>query len=288
MKYKILKFLMIKILVATYSFNALANLTQGEWKPQIVEKMYILPPKQLDRVLNNDFRSSSLFLNLKTTDDKIQGRYKKIDELNNMIPRYSGEELIELRHQVILEKKEYISDMNERLKIKRKHLLTKKRFFERLKKKAEYSKKVNNQRSYNKYYLNRKEALDRAKKLDHKVSGLIRKSNIGNASKYFVEYEKTMSAMAKLESKIKDHPKFKENDLVFNSKNKLEGINKFIYDLESELSVLDLKEQVLTKMAKLVSLDAMELADSLQNKLIKENQLRDVNDPNDSVDLFLN
>ena len=41
-------------------------------------------------------------------------------------------------------------------------------------------------------------------------------------------------------------------------------------------------------MAKLVSLDAMELADSLQNKLIKENQLRDVNDPNDSVDLFLN
>ena len=108
MKYKILKFLMIKILVATYSFNALANLTQGEWKPQIVEKMYILPPKQLDRVLNNDFRSSSLFLNLKTTDNKIQGRYKKIDELNNMIPRYSGEELIELRHQVILEKKIYI------------------------------------------------------------------------------------------------------------------------------------------------------------------------------------
>ena len=53
--------------------------------------------------------------------------------------------------------------MNERLKIKRKHLLTKKRFFERLKQKAEYSKKVNNQRSYNKYYLNRKEALDRAK-----------------------------------------------------------------------------------------------------------------------------
>ena len=58
--------------------------------------------------------------------------------------------------------------------------------------------------------------------------------------------------------------------MVFNSKNKLEGISQFIYDLESELSVLDLKEQVLTKMAKLVSLDAMELADSLQNKLIKK------------------
>ena len=40
MKYKILKFLMIKILVTAYSFNALANLKQGEWKPQIVEKIY--------------------------------------------------------------------------------------------------------------------------------------------------------------------------------------------------------------------------------------------------------
>ena len=32
---------------------------EGQWKPQIVEKMYILPPKQLNRVLENDFKSSS-------------------------------------------------------------------------------------------------------------------------------------------------------------------------------------------------------------------------------------
>ena len=62
----------------------------------------------------------------------------------------------------------------------------------------------------------------------------------------------------------------------------------FIDKLESELSVLALKEQVLTKMAKLVSLDAMELADSLQINISQSNEFKDVNDPTDSINLFLN
>ena len=109
----------------------MANLSNGEWQPQIVEKMYILPPKQLDRVLNNDFRNSSLYLNLKTADDKIKSRYSKIDQLNKSIPQFKGDEQIELKHQVIVEKKEYITDMSERLKIKREHLLTKKDFLKK-------------------------------------------------------------------------------------------------------------------------------------------------------------
>ena len=72
--------------------------------------MFILLPKQLDRVLNNDFRSSSLYLNLKSADKKIQNRYTKIEELNKSIHEFSGEEKIELTHQVIVEKKEYIKD----------------------------------------------------------------------------------------------------------------------------------------------------------------------------------
>ena len=94
--------------------------------------------------------------------------------------------------------------------------------------------------------------------------------------------------MQKLETKIKFHPKFQENDLLLNSENKLESLNVFIDKLESELSVLALKEQVLTKMAKLVSLDAMELADSLQINTLKGNEFKDVNDPTDSINLFLN
>jgi len=288
MKNKLLNFALIKFFIILGSTHAMANLSNGEWQPQIVEKMYILPPKQLDRVLNNDFRNSSLYLNLKTADDKIKSRYSKIDQLNKSIPQFKGDEQIELKHQVIVEKKEYITDMSERLKIKREHLLTKKRFFEKIKRKTLFQKGNQNFKAKSKFQASREKALKRSKKLDKKISNLLIGNNMSNNSKYFSEYQKTMSAMQQLETKIKSHPKFQENDLLLNSENKLESLNVFIDKLESELSVLALKEQVLTKMAKLVSLDAMELADSLQINISQGNEFKDVNDPTDSVNLFLN
>ena len=288
MKNKLLNFVLIKCFLIVGSFQAMANLSSGEWQPQIVEKMYILPPKQLDRVLNNDFRNSSLYLNLKTADDKIKSRYSKIDQLNKSIPQFKGDEQIELKHQVIVEKKEYITDMSERLKIKREHLLTKKRFFEKIKRKTLFQKGNQNFKAQSKFQASREKALQRSKKLDKKISNFLIGNNMSNNSKYFSEYQKTMLAMQKLETKIKSHPKFQENDLLLNSENKLESLNVFIDKLESELSVLALKEQVLTKMAKLVSLDAMELADSLQINISQGNEFKDVNDPTDSVNLFLN
>ena len=288
MKNKLLNFALIKFILILGSTQAMANLSNGEWQPQIVEKMYILPPKQLDRVLNNDFRNSSLYLNLKTADDKIKSRYSKIDQLNKSIPQFKGDEQIELKHQVIVEKKEYITDMSERLKIKREHLLTKKRFFEKIKRKTLFQKGNQNFKARSKFQASREKALKRSKKLDKKISNLLIGNNMSNNSKYFSEYQKTMSAMQQLETKIKSHPKFQENDLLLNSENKLESLNVFIDKLESELSVLALKEQVLTKMAKLVSLDAMELADSLQINISQGNEFKDVNDPTDSVNLFLN
>ena len=288
MKNKLLNFALIKFFLILGSSQAIANLSNGEWQPQIVEKMYILPPKQLDRVLNNDFRNSSLYLNLKTADDKIKSRYSKIDQLNKSIPQFKGDEQIELKHQVIVEKKEYITDMSERLKIKREHLLTKKRFFEKIKRKTLFQKGNQNFKAKSKFQASREKALKRSKKLDKKISNLLIGNNMSNNSKYFSEYQKTMLAMQKLETKIKSHPKFQENDLLLNSENKLESLNVFIDKLESELSVLALKEQVLTKMAKLVSLDAMELADSLQINISPGNEFKDVNDPTDSINLFLN
>jgi hypothetical protein len=288
MKNKLLNFALIKFFLILGSYQAMANLSNGEWQPQIVEKMYILPPKQLDRVLNNDFRNSSLYLNLKTADDKIKSRYSKIDQLNKSIPQFKGDEQIELKHQVIVEKKEYITDMSERLKIKREHLLTKKRFFEKIKRKTLFQKGNQNFKAQSKFQASREKALQRSKKLDKKITNLLIGNNMSNNSKYFSEYQKTMLAMQKLETKIKSHPKFQENDLLLNSENKLESLNIFIDKLESELSVLALKEQVLAKMAKLVSLDAMELADSLQINISQGNEFKDVNDPTDSINLFLN
>ena len=175
----------------------------------------------------------------------------------------------------------------KRLNIKRKHLTTKKRFFENIKRKVLFNNKQG-ENYLTKFENSRNLALERSKKLDKKVSTIMLNNNVSNNSKYFSEYQKTMIAMQKLENKIKDHPKFKENDLLVSSKNKLEALNVYIDSLESELSVIDLKEKVLIKMAKLVALDAMKLSDDLQLDLSTNFENQDLNDPTDSIDLFLN
>ena len=84
MKNDTIKLLLIFTPALFGSFPALANVSGGDWKPQIVEKMFVLPPQHLNKVLNNDFKTSELALNLRDTDNKIKSKivYDYIDNSN--------------------------------------------------------------------------------------------------------------------------------------------------------------------------------------------------------------
>jgi hypothetical protein len=79
------KLILLILSTSFYSMMCFANNNLGEWKPQIVEKMYILPPKHLNKVLNNDFNRSLLALNLQNTDNNIKIKQKKINKLNLLL-----------------------------------------------------------------------------------------------------------------------------------------------------------------------------------------------------------
>ena len=81
MKKDTIKLLLIFTPTLFGSFPALANVSGGDWKPQIVEKMFVLPPQHLNKVLNNDFKTSVLASNLRVTDNKIKSKIDKINEL---------------------------------------------------------------------------------------------------------------------------------------------------------------------------------------------------------------
>ena len=112
MKKNTIKLLLIITPALFASFPALANVSGGDWKPQIVEKMFVLPPQHLNKVLNNDFKTSVLASNLRVTDNKIKSKTDKINELNSFLPNASKDETLEIKHQIILNKRDYIKDMN--------------------------------------------------------------------------------------------------------------------------------------------------------------------------------
>jgi hypothetical protein len=123
-----------------------ANAYSNDWKPQIVEKMYVLPPQHLNKVLNSDFNKSLLALNLQNKDNMIKNKIDKITELNSYLPNASKEEILEIKHQIILNKRDYIKEMNDLLLMKRQKLNTKKDFFEKIQKNIKYNSVNNNQK----------------------------------------------------------------------------------------------------------------------------------------------
>ena len=278
------KIIILFILAPLYSFSCLANSSVEEWKPQIVEKMYILPPQHLNKVLNNDFNKSILALNLQNKDELIKNKIDKITELSSILPGASVEETLEIKHQIIINKRDYIQDMNDLLKMKKQKLVTKKMIFNKIKKRINqksFSNKANNV-----FLENKNTAIERAQKIDFKILEST-SHNTSKKSKYFEQYQVNKDAINSLKLAIEKHPMSKQNILSKDPKNKMEAIRSYIHNIETEIAVLEMKEQIINFMAKIVALDAMQLAESVSE--INVNSITDNsnnNDPTNVISIF--
>ncbi len=281
---KIIVFLILTILFFQNSKITYAISIEGEWKPQIVEKMYVLPPKQLNRVLENDFKSSSLAATLNKKDIKIRDRQSKINKLNEAILSFDGEEKIELQHQIIIEKKDYIKDMHQLLKMKKKELNTKKQFFKKIENKLIVKNTLG--KSNNSIENERNKIIERTTQLDEKIFDNILISN-SKKSKYLNAYSKNKRAIDSLRKAIKKHPMSQLTSQLMPD-NKIQSIKNLVENIETEVSIIELKEELLNYMAKLVALDAMQLAENLSDSNEFINNQSIYNDPNDVIEFFIN
>ena len=282
-----LKFILIIITGIFYSVASFANNNLGEWKPQIVEKMYLLPPKHLNKVLNNDFKKSILALNLQNTDNKIKDKIEKISELNSMLKGASKNEMLEIKHQIIINKRDYIKDMSNLLNMKRQKLDTKKSFFQNIQKNirgTSLNNKINSE-----FLNNKNNALKRAESLDFKILDNTTHS-LSKTSKYFKQYQINKDAVKKLKLAIEKHPMSNKNILLKDPKNKIEAVKNYVHNIDTEISVLEMKEEMINYMAKIVALDAMSLAEEVafdaqnQKDIISTN----FNDPVNVISVFTN
>ena len=270
-----------------YSLSSLADNSIGGWNPQIIEKMYILPPKHLNKVLNNDFHKSNLAISLKNIDNKIKTKIYKIQNLNKMLPGKESEEKLEIKHQIILEKRNYVKDMSKLLIMKKQQLNTKKRFFQQIQRNIK-SKSFKNKSKSN-FLKNRNIALQRSENLDFKILE-DNSSNLSKKSKYFKQYQINKDAVRQLKLAIQRHPMNTENMLSKDPKNKIEAIRNYLHNLETEIAVLEMKEEMINFMAKIVALDAMSLAENVTLVLNQQNQEKTINfnDPVNAISVFTN
>ncbi len=282
-----LKFILIIITGFFYPVASFANNSLNEWKPQIVEKMYLLPPKHLNKVLNNDFNKSILALNLQTTDNKIKDRIEKISELNSMLKGASRNEKLEIKHQIIINKRDYIKDMSNLLTMKRQKLDTKKSFFQKIQKNIRSTSL--NRKSNSEFLKDKNNALKRAESIDFKILDSTSHS-LSKTSKYFKQYQINKDAVKKLKLAIEKHPMSNKNILSKDPKNKIEAVKNYVHNIDTEISVLEMKEEMINYMAKIVALDAMSLAEEVAFDIQNQNEIvsTNFNDPINVISVFTN
>ena len=73
-------------------------------------------------------------------------------------------------------------------------------------------------------------------------------------------------------------------------KNKMEAIRNYVHSIETEIAVLDMKEQMIHYMAKIVVLDAMSLAENITFASENEKDIisTNFNDPVNIISIFTN
>ena len=108
----------------------------SEWKPNLSEKILLLPPQHLEQAINQDFSKSLLAQDLINVDTQLNQQVGQIQTLQEAEGQYSGEENIEIRHQILEGKKSYVELMGDQLDLKRAKLSTKLNYLKRLMRKA--------------------------------------------------------------------------------------------------------------------------------------------------------
>jgi hypothetical protein len=249
--------------ILTYSMPVQAE-EQPEWRPAPTERLVKLPSAYLKKVIERDFSESGLADAIGDRDARIALKAKTLADLRDTVDDAEGEVRTELRHQFLAEKREYVKLLGERQELQRKQLRTKVRLYGRilndLKRKSGSSETT--QRLLKKQEEARKRLERTTLSVDMKVFG----SGVGGESKYSREYQKNMQAVQTLMAALKDHPMNAEAEIDGKRIGKKDYVQQLATNAEAEMALLDQEETILGYMAKLVALDAMALAENLDEE----------------------
>ena len=244
----------------TLSGQALASSPPG-WQPQISEKVLVLPQNQLERAIQRDFAASPLANDMMNVDQQIASEVTNIHSLSENQHLYEGEAAIEVKHQVLAAKRAYIGLMGEQIGMKRKKLQTQLRLYGHLTRTA---------RSNDSKLAERREitaAIDAAQQRAGVIESELREELFYSTNlpetKFGEDYAANRQAIESLRSAIANHPLNTADGGSDAPRNKIEELQRLTMSVEAQLAILDMEDEVLGHMAKLLSLDAMAFAEEV-------------------------
>ena len=231
------------------------------WQPQISEKILMLPSKHLEQAIERDFANSLLAGDMQTLDQQIGEEIANITSLQENQSLYEGEEALEVEHQIIVGKRNYLEMMGNQITLKHQQLETKRRLYQRLMRQSKQNQAQN--RDSKELHL----VIDQARVRSNAVESKLRDELFFSAnqpeSKFSQEYAENRVAIEALRTAIANHPANQQQFGDGTPVNKTDELQTMILETEAALAALNMEQEVIGHMAKLLSFDAMAFAEKL-------------------------
>jgi len=262
---------------------AFAQIDQ-QWRPQLSEKILLLPPKHMNDAIEQDFSKSGLAQNMTSVEGQLSDQVSAINQLKQNLSRYDEQEQIEARHQIIVGKKTYIELLGQQIDLKRERLHTKLGLLKRLDRNL--SRDTAQQKVASDVAQLQADAKSRIEGISSKLREQIAIEPLTKETNFSKVFEKNMAAISALKDAIASH-RMQSRLGLDSGATKSDVLRQLMLDTEADLALIGIETELLGHMAHLLSLDAMALAEDVAaQSFTVAMKAQTYSSPSDAVLLF--
>ena len=255
-----------------------------QWRPQLSEKILLLPPKHINDAIEQDFSKSGLAQNMTSVETQLSDQVSAIDQLKQNLSRYNGQEQIEARHQIIVGKKTYIELLGQQIDLKRERLHTKLGLLKRLDRNL--SRDTAQQKTASDVAQLQADAKSRIEGISSKLREQIALETLTKETNFSKAFDKNMAAISALKDAIANH-RMQSRLGLDSGATKADMLRQLMLDTEADLALIEIETELLGHMAHLLSLDAMALAEDVAaQSFTVATKAQIYSSPSDAVLLF--
>ena len=255
-----------------------------QWRPQLSEKILLLPPKHMNDAIEQDFSKSGLAQNMTSVETQLFDQVSAIGQLKQDLSRYDEQEQIEARHQIIVGKKTYIELLGQQIDLKRERLHTKLGLLKRLDRNL--SSDTAQQKVASDVAQLQADAKSRIEGISSKLREQIALEPLTKETNFSKAFDKNMAAISALKDAIASH-RMQSRLGLDSGATKSDMLRQLMLDTEADLALIGIETELLGHMAHLLSLDAMALAEDVAaQSFTMAMKAQTYSSPSDAVPLF--
>lgn len=259
-----LKALNLKALVVAISLVSTAAMAgqQPNWQPVSSEKLISLPANYISQTIESDFMSSPLAAQIDALDESMGEVVTTMHDLKAAVEGANADEQVELKHQFLQAKSDYLDLMAQKQNLDQKAIDTRRKIYEKVLGKINKANINANSREVIELKQMQKNARSRMEKAKALVDNALLEAG-DNSSDYSNDYAKNMSKLEALKSAINSHSANAGAAIDGQTVSKSDYVRHLLTSLNTEQAIFDQEKLMLGYMAKLVAMDAQTLEHQL-------------------------